>query len=314
MVPAGFDSVVGHERALKVLARALASGRVAHSYLFWGPDGIGKERTAMAMAAVLLCKDPGALQAGRPCGHCASCAKTAHADDPTSHPDMHLLAPGEKKISVEDVRTLQQALSFQAYEKGRRIAIIRDAFRMSREAANALLKTVEEPPPETHLFILAPHRARLLPTLVSRCQAIRFDPLPEAEVEKVLVANGVEAGTARNLAALSGGSPGAALALDSETVGEVEREARAITDGLEEMGVAQRFAISERWSKDKDNLELKLQCMERYMSKRARTSEAARARLARLMRVRDLIERNVNLQLALDALFVLGADERLEEI
>ncbi len=305
-----FDGIRGHARAKRVLATALASGRVPHAYLFWGIEGIGKEKTARAMARVLLCSSPGAMADAEPCGTCASCRKV----EAGSHPDLYLLAPGEKAISVEEVRRLQQNLSFQAYEKGRKVVIIRDSFNMSREGANALLKTVEEPPRDTFLFLLATHRSRLLPTLVSRAQAVRFDPLPSEDVRRILEDGGIPPGEAEGLAAMSGGSPGAALEMDRAELPALVAEVERIAVGLGEMGMSERFALSERWSKDKSGLETKLLLLERALSRNALTLPGASDRYDRLNLVRGLLTRNVNPQLALDALFVLDAGRRLEDM
>lgn len=304
------DEIAGHARPLRVLRRALSSGRIPHAYLFWGPEGVGKELAAMGFAEVLFCKDPEALGRASACGVCSSCVKFKAG----SHPDLHLLSPDEKAISVEEVRALIQNLSFQAYEKGRKVAIIRDSFRMSREGANALLKTVEEPPPATYLFLLAPHRSRLLPTLVSRCQSVRFDPLSTGDVEKVLVGQGIAQGDALRLAELSGGSPGAALYLDQSAIPELSAEAEDIALRLDAFSIGERFALSERWAKDKEGLPLRLKSLERALASLARQDALAALRLIKLQKVRDLLERNINAQLALDALFVLDVDERLEEM
>lgn len=304
-----FSTIVGHERAIRVLKRALASGRIAHAYLFWGPDGIGKEEAALAFASVLFCNNPGASSRGEPCGECPSCRKM----EAGGHPDLHLLAPGEKAISVEDVRALQEAIAFQAYEKGRKVVIIRDAPRMSQAGANALLKTVEEPPPETFLILLAAHPSRLLPTLVSRCQPIRFDPLSEADVGRVLRARGLEPEAADRLAGLSGGSPGTAMALDPAAVTDLMAEVAGIARTLDTLGVIKRFELGDRWSKDKELLPLRLRCLEAEWARAAAADERALARLAKLNAVRTLIERNINAQLALDSLFVLEPGARLEE-
>lgn len=298
--------VAGHERALRVLERALSSGRTAHAYLFWGPDGVGKERVALALAKTLLCADPQALSRAAPCGVCPSCAKC----DAGQHPDLHLVAPGDKAISVEDVRALQEKLAFRAYERGRKIAIIRDAFRMSASGANALLKTVEEPPADTHLVLIAHHRGQLLPTLVSRCQPIRFDPLSEAEVFNLLAERGVGEDAARRLAAVSGGSPGFALATEPDAVIAMEAEAERVADTLPRMGVGERFALAERLAKeDRAAQGLFLQCLERSLLSRARRDDAALSRLERLHELRAQLDRNANAQLALDVFFVMGGEK-----
>ena len=112
---------------------------------------MGKELVARGFAQVLLCADGGALSRGASCGVCPSCVKCAG----DAHPDLHLLVAQKASISVDDVRRLQETLSYQAFERGRKVAIIRDSFRMTREAANALLKTLEEPPAGVYLVLLA---------------------------------------------------------------------------------------------------------------------------------------------------------------
>ncbi len=304
-----FDHIVGHERPIKVLGRALKTGRTAHAYLLWGPDGIGKELVALATAKLLLCKDEGALKNLTPCDNCPSCQK----NDAGYHPDLHLLTPGEKKISVAEVRAFQESLYYQAFERGRKVAIIRDAFNMSREAANALLKTIEEPPKDTFILILAHHRSQLLDTLVSRCQPLRFDLLTDEAVEKLLGGRGVDPSEAKTLAALAGGSPGLALAQDLTLLTELDSEVGEISGKIGNLTPAMRLDLAERWSKDKDSLSVRLDCLERALLKRA-GDDAALAALERLFVTRELIGRNVNLQLALDLLFGMAGDGDWEEI
>ncbi len=304
-----FSTVSGHQRPLRVLQRVLASGRVPHAQLFWGPDGVGKELVTRAFARVLLCADPGALERGEGCGRCGPCVKC----DGVSHPDLHLVVAQKASISVDDVRRLQETLAYQAFERGRKVVIIRDAFRLTREAANALLKTLEEPPAGVYLVLLAHHRNQLLPTLVSRCQALRFDPLPEAEVRRLLTERGVETETAAAMAAVSGGCPGQVLGADPDEFLAADREAGEVVDGWGRRPVARGFALASSWAADKDRLGTRLDGLERHLRRRAREQAVSHPgvgngrvldTLAGLTTLRSLLERNVNTQLALDALFL----------
>jgi DNA polymerase-3 subunit delta' len=234
-----FDSILGHDRPLRVLRRTLSSGRIPHAYLFWGPEGVGKELVAREMAKALLCADPGALARTQPCGGCPACRKVEAGD----HPDLHRLEVKGASIPIAGVRSLQESLAFQSFERGRKVAIIRDAFRMTREASNALLKTLEEPSAGTHIFLLAHHRNQLLPTLVSRCQALRFDPLSEGEVKGLLEARGVPSQVAETLAELSGGCPGIALGQDPGTFAALDAEVGEAWVRLPKMGAAERFGL-----------------------------------------------------------------------
>jgi DNA polymerase-3 subunit delta' len=306
-----FSSILGHERPLKVLRNALASGRVPQSYLLWGPDGVGKERAALEVARALLCADAGALVRAEGCGACPSC----HRVEAGEHSDLHRVAAAGASLTIQEIRALQEALGYQAFERGRKVAIIRDAFRMTREASNALLKTLEEPPDGTHIFLLTHHRNQLLPTLVSRCQVLRFDPVPQALVRRLLEERGVEASRAERLAEYSDGCPGAVLAEESEELAVLADEVGEAWRGLPRMGVAARFALAGRWAGDKDRLGRRLDALERELQARVRGAalgggDDALGDLQGLFRVRRLLEQNVNAQLALDALFLglLGED------
>jgi DNA polymerase III subunit delta' len=299
-----FDRVVGHARALRVLSRALASGRVPQAYLFWGPDGVGKELVARETARVLLCP---AAEAPAACGACASCRKVEAGE----HPDLHLLAAKGASISVQEIRSLQETLGYRAFERGRKVAILRDAFRLTREAGNALLKTLEEPPADTHVFLLAHHRSQLLPTLVSRCQAVRFDPLSAAEVRQFLGTRGVGGAAAEQLAELAGGSPGQALQGDPGVLASLEKDVADAAAALAGLKASERFALSERWSKEKERLGVRLDRVELLLRRRAREAAErgqadakALASLSGVFRTRRLLEQNVNPQLALDCFFL----------
>lgn len=276
---------------------------------------MGKELVAKETAGALLCAAPESREHRDSCGVCASCRKVSGGD----HPDLHWLAAKGASISVDDVRFLQESLSFQAFERGRKVVIIRDAFRMTREASNALLKTLEEPPPGTHLFLLAHHRNQLLPTLVSRCQALRFDPLSRGEVAQLLESRGVEPNVAERLAALSDGAPGAVMADDPLELVALAAEAEEAFAALAAPSATERLSFAARWSGDRERLGRRLDALERLL--REKTSASATQRgvddrslghLEAVMRTRTLLDQNMNLQLSLDALFLGLVVETLE--
>jgi DNA polymerase III delta' subunit len=211
------------QRAISILRRALRSGRGHHAYLFEGPEGVGKELTARALAARLLCHSTKLAADADACGQCASCRMLA-AD---AHPDFHLIHRGLHKrhpdrairatrglfLVTDLIRHFLIAPAARSASQGHgRVFVIRDAERMNEDAQNCLLKTLEEPPGQTRLILLTGSPARLLPTIRSRCQRIPFDLLPEDFVADELVRRtGLPGSAARTLAALSGGRLGAAL-------------------------------------------------------------------------------------------------------
>ncbi|MBI5442629.1 MAG: DNA polymerase III subunit delta' [Deltaproteobacteria bacterium] len=309
MTAHSFEAVFGHERPLKVLKRALSSGRLPQAYLFWGPAGVGKELVAREAARVLLCMDAEACGRASACGTCPACRQI----DAGNHPDLHVLVAKGSSISIQEIRALKEALSYRAFERGRKVAILRDSFRMTREAGNALLKLLEEPPSDTYLFLLAHQRSQLIPTLVSRCQALRFDPLSREELRRLLLSRGVAEDASERLAEFAGGCPGTALAEEPEALGRLEQEVVEAWGALDpERGstAAERFSLSDRWAKDKDRLGARLDRLEVELHRRIR--EGARgvgeasllANLEGVFHVRRLLELNVNAQLALDSFFL----------
>lgn len=218
-----FSEVQHQDRALSIVRRALASGRTHHAYLFDGPEGVGKELAARALAARLLCEAPGLAADADACGECRACRLFAAGN----HPDYHLIERGLHKrhpdatvrggrglfLVVDVVRRFLIEPAANSPSLGRRrVFLIRDAERMNEGAQNALLKTLEEPPGAACLILVTSSGERLLPTIRSRCQRVPFDLLPPDYVETQLQALAeVEPGAARTLASLAQGRLGAAL-------------------------------------------------------------------------------------------------------
>ena len=193
------------------LAAQRPGGRV---FLFWGPSGASKKAAALALASACLCRRG---EQGEPCLSCPSCVKLAAG----SHPDLIVLRPEEnkKKIGIDQAREVIKRLTYPPLEGDRRAFIIPDAELLSLEAANALLKTLEEPPPDTLTVLTTSQREGLPATILSRCQSFLF-PQPEEGwlLETVSRTMSVDRDTARLLSALAQGDPQAACDLDRDTV------------------------------------------------------------------------------------------------
>ncbi|MCM2263736.1 MAG: DNA polymerase III subunit delta' [Desulfuromonadales bacterium] len=192
-----FAQIIGHERQKDILRRALAGGRLAHAYLFAGPEGVGKRLMALAVARTLFCEQ----RTG--CGECAACRKLDHRN----HPDLHVLEPDGSSIKIEQVRAIQRDLSLRPVEGSRKVCLIESAEAMTTAAANALLKTLEEPRGDTLLILLSSQPQRLLETIRSRCQILQFTRQPLELIRASLQTQlGVADAEAHVLAALSEGS------------------------------------------------------------------------------------------------------------
>ncbi|MBI2165611.1 MAG: AAA family ATPase [Chloroflexi bacterium] len=204
-------SVLGHDSAVQYLSRCLEAGRLSHAYLLAGPAHVGKTTLALNLAQAVNC-----VQKERPCGLCPSCLRTGEGH----HPDVVQVAVREDhaEIAIDDVRDLQRLASLTPFLGPWRVFIIQQAELMSLEAANCLLKTIEEPP-EKVLILLLTSQPDLLPaTVLSRCHVLKLYPMPIVKIEEALTARwGAAEGMARLLARLSRGCLGRAIAFSQES-------------------------------------------------------------------------------------------------
>ncbi len=204
--------IEGQPRAIALLEAGLRAGRLHHAYLFTGPAGVGKEQAARAFAQALLCGErPGG------CGSCSTCRRV----EKEIHPDVLWLRGGEeegessREIRVQRIRDLCAALQLVPIEAPRKVALLLGAERMNAAAQNALLKTLEEPPPRTILILVSEGDEAILSTIRSRCLRVSFGPLPQELLARQLEREGIAPEEARLRASLSRGDGGLARALDA---------------------------------------------------------------------------------------------------
>jgi len=201
-----FSRIVGQERAVGYLKRVAAVEKVPHAYLFCGVEGVGKVTTARAFARALNCleQDPG----GEGCGKCVHCRQLAGGN----FPDLEIMAPEGRSIRIEQIRELNRRLSLKPVAARYRVVIVERAELMTVEAANAFLKTLEEPPPGNVLIMTAAEPRDLLPTILSRCQRVSFRPIPPGVLAEWLrEERGASGETAEVLSRISEGSIGRAV-------------------------------------------------------------------------------------------------------
>lgn len=209
-----FKEILGQEKAIAFLRRTIANNRVASAYLFTGIKGVGKTTTAIAFALLLNCMDPADEDA---CMRCGSCKKIIDGN----HPDLLMIEPDKEKkvIRINQIREIERQIAFSPALGSHRIIILDPSEKMTDEAANAFLKTLEEPPPRNIFILNVRDPGELLPTIVSRCQKVPFKPLPtKVMVDWLIQDRNIDKERARVAAKLSEGSLGRAITLANDEV------------------------------------------------------------------------------------------------
>ena len=321
----GFDDIEGQDAALGALQGALAADRLSQSYLFEGPSGVGKQKTALALASALICPEGG-------CGGCRLCRRIVEGN----HPDVRVFPPrpdGNHNLPVELLRNeILPFAKFAPFEASAAFLIFPSAdicFPVQHpEAANALLKTLEEPKKTVHFLLLSERPDRLLPTIRSRCQRIRFGRLPQDLVERILEREGVAPSARRLVAALSAGRADLALSLAAEGRGGLlldwtrridsavrKGRAGALLDLSEELcrhddrdlvlatlALFYRDVAAAQLKLPRDTLALGEMAQEVLASAGRTSASRAAEHVARIQQTVEDLERNANPQVALDAM------------
>jgi DNA polymerase-3 subunit delta' len=344
-----FDRIVGNQRAKDTLRRMLAGRRVPGALLFAGEDAVGKKLFALELARSLNCLAPSGVEA---CDKCSSCVRITHfADAPadktddarhiiwSEHRDVGLVRAEKNIIKVDQARELERETNFRPHEGRARVFIIEEADRLNPQASNALLKTLEEVAPTSHLILLSARPANLLTTIRSRCQTIRFAPLTAKEIEDFLVTHKRRAGEEARLAAhLARGRLGLALSLNLDAYREAREAMLSILDALAPKAQADRVRLlraAEDLSdaKRKDEFEPRLDVLETLIrdawllsldpsakivnedirTRLARLGAGLKSRhaadwMARIQELRGQLAVNINRRVATDALLLSMAD------
>ena len=319
------SNVLGQTHAVSTLRRGLASGRLHHALLFVGPAGVGKELAAFGLACAIVCtKAP-----GEGCGECDACRKVRKQSElgTPMHPDIVLVERGlyprevlgrstEEKtdISVDQIRrVVLERIHTPPNEAPQRLVIVRRAEEMSPGAANALLKTLEEPPAHTRFVLMTAHPGELLPTIRSRTLPLRFAPLSDAIVERLLRERDIDAARAAEVAPLAGGSVQTALELADPDTSDARANA---VDRLRVASSAPLATLLETTSsygntgEDRGRLRNTLEALSATEATelrrlvreggRERAIDAALQRFATAAAVTEMLDKNANVPLALE--------------
>ena len=344
-----FDELTGNARVKAAIKRMLVSDRLPGALLFAGEEGVGKKRFALEVARALNCRTP---KDNEGCGVCSSCVRIAKLNYPqrddadewtqiiwTDHPDVGLVVAPKRVLRVEQMRQIEKEANFRPFEGKARMFLIDEADKLNDASANALLKVLEEPPRTSHLILITARPAMLLPTILSRCQMIRFSPLTPAEIETHLIKNSkVDPKTARLRARAAGGSIGRALSNDlvtftsqrkamlkvlnalvvSDDRAQLLRSAEQLNEAQYKEEFEERMDVLETLIRDAwmlslgvDSTQLVNEDLSAELSEVGKKLDASRA-ADWILQIEDLREQlivNVNRKVTTDALFLVMAGD-----
>ncbi len=345
-----FDSLIGNERAKEGLRRMLRQGRVPGALLFAGEEGLGKKLFALELARAFNCTARVGVEA---CGVCAACVRTGKFQFPaeddrdahkkviwSEHKDVGQVIPYSRAILVDAIRDLEYESNFRPFEGTARVFIVEEADKLNDAASNALLKTLEEPSPTTHIVLITSRPASLLPTIRSRAQVVRFAPLSAKEIEAFMVKSKRRSGEEAKLAAqLAGGRPGHAVEFNLDAYRARRDWALGVVEALTgfEADRARLLRSAEELSdaKHKEDFEPRLDVLETLIrdlwlstlkaegaplvnqdlgERIARLGEGLAPKrparwLSRVEELRTQLAVNINRRVASDALFLSMAEE-----
>lgn len=240
-----FENLIGNEKIKQMLNLAVQNNNILHSYMFVGEEGIGKNLFAKQLAQMVLCSD----ENQKPCGKCKSCLEF----NAESHPDFVQIEPEDgKTIKIDQVRFLQQKVQEKPVTSSKKVYLISQAETMTREAANSLLKTLEEPPEYVVIILTTSNESKILTTIKSRCMKLNFEPIPEEQIINYLRQNGLDADITTNMLKHCEGSIGRALKINE--LKEQYLQIEQLVNMLEKSNITQIWKKAEVLYSAKENV------------------------------------------------------------
>ena len=304
-------NLIGNEWAVDMLKKHVTNGTTRHAYLFAGPPGLGRRTLALRFAQALNCQSP--VEAGIPCGQCRDCKQIAAMQ----HADLAIVQSESEGsvLKVDQIREARRTLVLKPYQAQYRVALFLRFQEANANAANALLKTLEEAPSYAVLILTADSPEQLLPTIVSRCEVIRLRPLRVEEVQSELETRGLETGKAKLIAHLSGGRFGYALRLlEDESLLERREERLNDLQSLISATRVEKFAYADKLARDKESMRQAILIWLSYWRDvllRTAQAETPLTNVDRNVEIEDLAQR---LDLSMTRRVVTGLEDVLDKI
>ncbi|OZV12603.1 DNA polymerase III subunit delta' [Tissierella sp. P1] len=244
-----FNKILGHEKQIEALKNSIRNKSISHCYLFKGEKGLGKRNLALAFSKTLLCREGQA----EPCNKCSSCIKF----DSENHPDFKILSPEKGIIKKSEIEKLINSMATSPFESKRKVFIIDDCDMMRLESQNALLKTLEEPPEYINIILVTSSSSKLLPTILSRCQIVKFYPLDISKIIDLLMRDyGIDENRAKFIAGITKGSVEKSIELaESNSFFDKREEIIKIIDGLLKGDKTKALTSMDFFNENKENIE-----------------------------------------------------------
>lgn len=246
-----FENIIGHEKTIDILKRTLRRGGLPNAYLFSGPDGVGKRLTALTVAKAANCCHADSSGNQDSCGQCLSCRKI----DSRNHPDITYVEAEGEYIKIEQIRLIQERINYPPLEGRWKFYIIDEADRLYPNAANCLLKVLEEPPSKTTFILVTSKPYSLFPTILSRCQKVPFGTIPEGLLLQRIMGMGIKMPDARFSIILSEGRLGMAIAMEKEDLKAKRDQVFIVLERLSTGDVKEFLSVSEELSSNEEALD-----------------------------------------------------------
>ena len=304
-------NLIGNEWAVDMLKKHIVNGTTRHAYLFAGPPGLGRRTLALRFAQALNCSTP--TEPGIPCGECRDCRQI----ESMHHPDMNVIQSDSEgaTLKVDQIRESRRTLVLKPYQSKYRVALFLRFQEANENAANALLKTLEEAPSYAVLILTADNPEQLLPTIVSRCEVLRLRPLSVEAVQTELVNRGLESDRAKLIAHISGGRFGYALRLlDDDSLLDRREERLNDLQSLISASRVEKFAYADKLARDKESMRQAILFWLSYwrdVMLRSAQAETPLVNVDRNLEIEDLAGR---LDLSMTRRVVSGLEDVLEKM